>query len=371
MLRLSTLALAAVLLSFTASATTWTVSNNPNKPAQYTSLQTAIDSAAIGDTLLISGSPTSYGTINLNKQLHLIGEGIGSSVDNPSTGTFNLVNQDATVNASGSTVEGLDMSSVNVGYYGSVPVEDVTIKRCRFNVAYFGAYTNGVSKGSKNIYLNQCLIRDYLYFSDSQHWLDNGGASDGEMQNIVVENCVFDGQSSYHLHYVGDCNGELELRNCMFLSTSQGLISSSYDLSEAVFENCLFFGTQFPDNITNCLFNNCLAYQGDDTLPPGDEAANNTGSNNLSATDPLFVSYNATPVNHSWDHDYTLQEGSLAIGAGLDGVDIGIGGGSISSFDGNLPHTPRGPVVTSINLPVTAVAVGGTLQINVSAESRD
>ena len=107
MLRLSFLALAAVLLSFTASATTWTVSNNPNKPAQYTSLQTAIDSAAIGDTLLISGSPNSYGSnIFLTKQLHLIGEGIGSSVgDSPQLAGLYLYSQDNTINASSSTTE--------------------------------------------------------------------------------------------------------------------------------------------------------------------------------------------------------------------------------------------------------------------------
>jgi len=367
MLRLSILALAAVLLSFTASATTWTVSNNPNKPAQYTSLQTAIDSAAIGDTLLISGSPTSYGTISLNKQLHLIGEGIGPSVDNPMCGTFYLQNQDATSNASGSTLEGLRIGYLYMGYYGNVSVEDMTIERCRIDILYF--QYNGASSVAKNIHLDQCHIYNYSYF-DYDLWYDDNPAGDG-MQEIVFENCVFDGISGAHFQFVGDCNGELELRNCMFLSTSQGLTSGNQAMSEAVFENCLFFGTQFSDNITNCLFNNCLAYQGDDTLPPGDEAANNTGSNNLSATDPLFVSYNATPANHSWDHDYTLQEGSPAIGAGVNGVDIGIGGGSISSFDGNLPHTPRGPVVTSINLPVTAVAVGGTLQINVSAESRD
>ena len=38
---------------FTAKAAVITVSNNPNSPGQYTSLQTAIDAAASGDTLYV------------------------------------------------------------------------------------------------------------------------------------------------------------------------------------------------------------------------------------------------------------------------------------------------------------------------------
>ena len=365
MLRLSILALAAVLLSFTASATTWTVSNNPNKPAQYTSLQTASDSAAIGDTLLISGSPTSYGDITLNKQLHLIGEGIGPSLNDITTlGKLYMRCVDGTVNASGSTVEGLNMGHFywGGGYYGydSDTLQNVTVNRCRMNYIVRANASYGKVKGFT---FDQCIIRYFVDFDGTNGWLGN---STGTMEAMEFTNCVFDGISSYHLYDVGDCNGHLVMRNCLFLSTSQNL--NNGDVNEAVFEDCMFIGTNFPTNVSGCVFNHCLSHQGNDpTLPP----AGNSGSGNVSDDDPLFTAYNPTPVNHSWDHDYTLQAESPAIGTGTSGTDIGIGGGAVSSFDGNLPHTPRGPVVTSLNLPVTAVAVGGTLQINVSAESRD
>ena len=361
MLRLSILALAAVLLSFTASATTWTVSNNPNKPAQYTSLQTAIDSAAIGDTLLISGSPNSYGSnIFLTKQLHLIGEGIGSSVgDSPQLAGLYLYSQDNTINASGSTIEGLYITDYfYCDYAGSALIQDVTVKRCRIDyITYWSSFN------CKHFTFDQCLIERYAAFAGTTRWLGN---STGQAEGFLFTNCVFDGVSSYHMGNVGDCNGHLVMRNCLFLSTSQNL--NSGDMSEAVFENCMFIGTNYPTNLSGCVFNHCLSHQGNDpTLPP----AGNSGSGNVSDADPKFTAYNPTPVNHSWDHDYSLQADSPAIGTGTSGTDIGIGGGAVSSFDGNLPHTPRGPVVTSLNLPVTAVAVGGTLQINVSAESRD
>ena len=365
MLRLSTLAILAVLLSFNASATTWTVSNNLNKPAQFTSLQTAIDAAAIGDTLLISGSPNSYGNITLSKQLHLIGEGIGSSLDHPTTlGGFYMRCQNGTINASGSFLEGLIMSYLywGGGNYSSDAdtLQNVTINRCRMSYVQRAIYGNGTVKG---FMFNQCIIDHYVNFDGTNGWLGN---LTGTMEDVDFANCVFNGLSSYHMSNVGDCNGQLVMRNCLFLSTSQTL--NSGNLSEAVFEDCMFIGTNFPTNLSGCVFNHCLSHQGDDpTLPP----AGNSGSGNVSDADPLFTAYNPTPVNHSWAHDYTLQAGSPAIGAGTSGTDIGMGGGAVSSFDGNLPQTPRGPVVTSLNLPVTAVAVGGTLQINVSAESRD
>ena len=52
-----------------------TVSNNPDSPGQYTSLPAAIAAASVGDTILVSGSPTNYGSITINKKLTLFGSG--------------------------------------------------------------------------------------------------------------------------------------------------------------------------------------------------------------------------------------------------------------------------------------------------------
>src|SRR6266581_2334469 len=78
--------LSTLLIAFAAGnsfATVTTVSNNANSPGQYANLQTAIDNAADGDTLYVHGSPTSYGTINLNRSLTLIGTGYNPQKDIP------------------------------------------------------------------------------------------------------------------------------------------------------------------------------------------------------------------------------------------------------------------------------------------------
>ena len=64
------------LFCFSASANIITVSNNLDSPGMYTDLQTAIDDALDGDTLLIAGSPTNYGSITIDKKLRLVGAGI-------------------------------------------------------------------------------------------------------------------------------------------------------------------------------------------------------------------------------------------------------------------------------------------------------
>jgi hypothetical protein len=52
-----------------------TVSNNPDIPAQYNSLQATIDAASAGDTILVAGSASSYGNITIGKKLVVYGAG--------------------------------------------------------------------------------------------------------------------------------------------------------------------------------------------------------------------------------------------------------------------------------------------------------
>jgi hypothetical protein len=64
-----------LMIAIKLDAKQWTVSNNPNMPAQFSSVQTAIDSAAAGDTIFVYNSPNQYGSVNVTKKLHIIGAG--------------------------------------------------------------------------------------------------------------------------------------------------------------------------------------------------------------------------------------------------------------------------------------------------------
>ena len=62
-------------LSSWVSAATLTVDNNPGSVAMYTGIAAAYEDAEIGDTILVAGSATSYGTLNVYKKLNWVGPG--------------------------------------------------------------------------------------------------------------------------------------------------------------------------------------------------------------------------------------------------------------------------------------------------------
>src|SRR5579864_1459109 len=64
----------------TLSAHVITVSNNAVNAGKYTNLQTAVNAASSGDTIYVSGSPTSYGAITISTpRLTLIGAGYNAT----------------------------------------------------------------------------------------------------------------------------------------------------------------------------------------------------------------------------------------------------------------------------------------------------
>ena len=137
-------------------------------------------------------------------------------------------------------------------------------------------------------------------------------------------------------------------------------------MQELVLENNIFYRAE-PTGLVNSTFNNNLTYLcNNNDLPYG----SNVGSGNLVNVDPNLANYPALGgVAHSWDWDYSLQAGSPAIGTGTNGSDIGINSGN--SPVANLYTYAKIPAVTSLDIPVSSVPVGGTLQINIQAVSRD
>ena len=63
-------------------ATVWTVSFD-TRPAQFANLQTAIDSASAGDTVLINGYQSGWDPTYLRKPLVLMGESSMNPAINP------------------------------------------------------------------------------------------------------------------------------------------------------------------------------------------------------------------------------------------------------------------------------------------------
>src|SRR5690554_6559770 len=94
-----------------------TVNNTNPSPGQYNDLQTAIDAAQSGDSLLIHRSRTSYGNATITKRLVLIGEGVlpnKSPQGTSSLGNITLTYNTSTLeHASTSKLIGLFISILN------------------------------------------------------------------------------------------------------------------------------------------------------------------------------------------------------------------------------------------------------------------
>ena len=91
-----------------ARAETFAVDNRPGSVAMFSSFADAHDAASSGDTILLSGSPVSYGTFNVSKQLFIRGAGQIYSDDGkralPTSTSLSLIFDEG---SSGSVIQGL------------------------------------------------------------------------------------------------------------------------------------------------------------------------------------------------------------------------------------------------------------------------
>jgi len=348
--------LAIVLLPTTLLATVYTVSNDSNRPAQYTNLQVAADAASPNDTLLVTGSPTTYGTLTLVKPLVIYGEAIEGSEFPVTKINYVYCNRlNSSLSSSGSRFYGFEMTNISFsGYFagavaGQNMITDIIVERCRINS---GGVSNSTSDDLSNITFRNC------YFKGSNIFL---GSYSNAVSSMIFTNNVFE-TSLIYANGV-EFSGEVVIRNNIFIDRTS---SSFGNAEELVVENNIFYKAE-PTGSVNSTWNNNLTYLcNDNTLPYG----SNVGSGNIENTDPMLINYPALGgVDHSWDWNYSLQPLSPAIGTGTSGSDIGINSGN--SPVANLYRYAKIPAVTNIDIPVSSVPVGGTLQINIEAVSRD
>lgn len=345
-----------------ASATVWTVSNNPDRPAQYTGIQAAVDAASPNDTILITGG-TYSGSVDVVIPLVFYGEAIAGP-DFPVTyltGTLSFKRFNNSLSSSGSRVYGMRLGGLSFngsfsGYAaGQRVLEDYIIERC-----HLATSTINVNDGISNITYRNCLLKD------ATHQLNASAESPIAISNIIYTNNVFEDMFftgySDGLPQYGDMNGAVLMRNNVFIDQTT---SGFGGLSEIILENNIFYRSE-PTGLTGSTFNNNISYLcNNNALPYG----NNIGGANIENTDPLFANYPALGGVFSFDHDYSLEAGSPGIGTGTNGTDIGINGGNAPVA--NLYKYAKIPAVTELNIPVSSVPVGGTLQIEIQAVSRD
>lgn len=348
----------ASLFMLTAQANVLTVSNNPANVAQFNTIQTAIDAAADGDTILVHGSPDSYAgfTIN-NKKLAIIGPGWNPNKALPFT--VNVVSAVALsgVGSSGSELQGLS-------FYGNININVAGINNVRFirNRIHRQLFYMAPSGGG--------MLAGYLFESN---WFEESAVISNNfisLQNMIFQNNIFYNTGiigysvggftntvnvlfDHNLFYGGaSTSREIFQNNTRFITLSNNIFirnNPSNNLSSASFYNNVTFNT--PNDQPWTVNNN---FDGGGNLAGVDPQMNAQASVNSGVNDPLLdFSIAAGPANNS----------------GTDGKDRGLLFETVGSLNWTNARTSRLPYIYSMQTITPTVAPGGSITVTVEART--
>lgn len=287
-----TLLIAITLLfgSMVAQSAVLRVNNTPGMNVPYATLTAAYTAAAIGDTLYLEGTPYDYGTVSLYKRLVIIGTGYHLT-QNPetqaNTNGSSISNVYFYTGSSGSVIMGMNITS-SVNCFATV--QDLVVRRNNIYVmGNSGTITN--SYFEQNLFhtvsgqYNNCLFRNNYFYNGSMTSNNN---------TLFVHNNVFNAVSCTMAH----------------------------------FRNNIVFGT---GTFSNCdIANNVVSST---QVPAGNGNILNANMNDV------FVCY-TTCTGYSPDARYQLKAGSPAIGAGANGEDCGMFGGTNPYVLSGMPPIP-------------------------------
>jgi hypothetical protein len=284
----------------TFPAKIWRVNNNAEADADFTTLQDANNAALNGDTILVEGSATIYGDATITRTFYIVGTGYFLD-ENPETQantesakfgriTFNSGSE-------GSILTGFQMN------YISINTNDIAITRNNIS------YTIWINSGVSNITIEQIYAG---YISQIQV-----GAN---CQNITIRN------NYLHSHSAPLIDSESTTILLIYNNIFQHVLAGAYtsiDVHNSVLNNNILINGDFIG--TNNIFNNNLANENQFGTENGNQANVNMGN--------VFVGL----LGNSTDGQWQLLQGSSAIGAGLNGEDCGMFGGSTPYVLSGMP----------------------------------
>jgi hypothetical protein len=346
----------SMTVTFYAVATVRTVSNDPNNPAQYSTVQAALNASNHGDTVYVNGTQFTYPDFQINRRIVLIGAGynVSNQLNLASmVSSINLFKDNGVNDASGTVIMGFRINCRLALAGGSLPVNNIRLSRNMIGTG--GCFPTLMMTGA----LNNWTIYNNIVIGTT---IDPNATNVLFQNNIVTVNVSGSDQSSVIIdHNVFHNSNNLStvryatITNNIFVRTSGNLMDANVQFN--TFNNNL--------SILNTI---------GQTAPTNSFAGGpNTGAGNFVGVDPLFESvpdFN----NYSPAHNYRLKSTSTARNAATDGTDLGIYGGSYPFPSGGAPGSgfdtgamPAIPQITTLNILNSSLQPGSQLQVNVEA----
>lgn len=333
------------MLVINTSAKIWRV-NNTGVPADFTSPQTANNSASVlnGDTLHIEASGASYGSLTLNKQLIIIGNGylLGTLGSN--------ANPDLQANPAGSSFVTV---LFNTGSNGSV-LEGVTLTS-----------TLTVTNGASNIIIRRNRLANVTL---------------GLCSNIQVIQNYIDNTTNASINGDGNPATNLQINNNVIANAINMGATSNGDFRNNIISSASSFGVSNLTGFT--VWNNICVNNHTVNMTSCDSRSNigNAGQfgtlngNQSSVTmSTVFEDVANTNVNFSEDSRWQLKTGSPAIGAAWNGTstsgDCGTFGSSATGTAYVLSGIANIPSIYKLAAPATTTS--NTLNITISTRTNN
>lgn len=303
--------LAISMMSFAQTAANIIVAHAGTSVA-YTNLPAAIAGAADGATVYIPGGIHTFSSdITISKQLHFKGDGVHTlAVANglvPQISGNKMILKRA---AHGSTFEGVYFTNVLELKHETTDLTGnfhITINRCKFDNNILASGGNSVI-GNVIIMVNQSIVSGFsLSTAIEALYVNNTIIMTGTVSSVdqgLIKNCI-----------------SLDYNYLYLLSTSNLLIV-----------NTIIYGG--ASGGTNNTVSNCL-------IRTGRTISTEIASTNNLWQDWANIFVNAPSNLYNQGNDYHLKPGCLGIGAGNDGLDVGIYGGTNPWKDQLIPVSPN------------------------------
>jgi len=322
-----------------------TVDNNVNSSANFTSLQAAIDSAQPDDFIYISPSGTGYGACITSKRLHFRGIGhtpeVTAGISANIAGITLRSSGTPPTSAAGSSISGLQISSIDVSQLTALQINNVTIQNNIINQISSANADNWVVRG--NI-ITMRIISDIT----NNNWL--------------IVNNFFNILNSFFAPFNG-LSVDTTVSNNIIVTTDNSTVFPLFLNCFNVANNNIFISQNAATtgiNVSNTILSNNLTFNA-----AGTTMAVLAGTGNFNNVNPSFVTI--TPANNfvfSLANNYNISNTTLI---GVDGTPIGV-------FGFNFPFNNRGysfsmPYIETMNILNQTIPLNGTLQVNVTAKS--
>ena len=344
------------------SQTIYVADQNPNAPTGdhvFSTLQECIDIASDGDSIHVIPANNNYGSVTIDKELHIIGSGwIPDNQTGMKSRIYSI--QFESNNANGSTLNGLVLIQTNDYpiFFGELnapldTLKDIEIYNCKIpgiaqrdncpikNIILrnniFATLNSTVGYPAINFKTGAGMTEDLL-ISNNIICVNfaNGNvraALSSANQTLITNNLFYSNSGYYAFHDIINCF----ITNNVFFGAS----AASYHYGATV-------GKNYANVYSNNLSYECSSYGGCDIPPASTSTPANIGNGNLPNTDPLY----ATLVDGwywSADNSLDLLEFSPLLNGGTDGTDIGVTGGA---YPFNNYENLRGvPYVHQMSVP--------------------